>query len=67
MVDSLSLEVRHLRKVYGEIVAVEPDGITVVCADGRFKVARVQPDGSKKIEAAEWAKSANIEKGAKFA
>ncbi|MEN3374774.1 MAG: hypothetical protein V7604_129, partial [Hyphomicrobiales bacterium] len=30
-------------------------------------VARVQPDGAKKIEAAEWAKSANIEKGAKFA
>ncbi len=51
----------------GEIVAVEADGITVVCADGRFKVARVQPDGGKKIEAAEWAKSANVEKGAKFA
>src|SRR3977135_3881648 len=50
----------------GEIVAVEADGITVVCADGRFKGARVQPDGAKKIEAAEWAKSANIEKGAKF-
>src|ERR1700716_2932028 len=50
----------------GEIVAVESDGFTVVCADGRFKVSRVQPDGAKKIEAAEWAKSANIEKGAKF-
>ena len=48
----------------GEIVAVEADGITVVCADGRFKVTRVQPDGGKKIEAAEWAKSANIQKGA---
>ena len=50
----------------GKIVAVEADGITVVCADGRFKVTRVQPDGAKKIEAAEWAKSANIEKGAIF-
>jgi methionyl-tRNA formyltransferase len=50
----------------GEIVAVEADGITVVCADGRFKVTRVQPDGAKKIEAAEWAKSANVEKGAIF-
>src|SRR5882672_10324844 len=50
----------------GEIVAVEADGITVVCADGRFKVSRVQPDGAKKIEATEWAKSANVEKGARF-
>ena len=51
----------------GEIVAVEADGITVVCADGRFKVTRVQPDAGKKIEAGEWAKSANVAVGAKFA
>ena len=32
----------------GEIVAVEADGFTVVCADGRIKVMRVQPaDGAK--------------------
>jgi len=51
----------------GEIVAVEADGFTVVCADGRFKVTRVQPADGKKIEAGEWAKSANIAMGAKFA
>ena len=51
----------------GEIVAVEADGITVVCADGRFKISRVQPDGGKKIDASEWAATAKIEKGAKFA
>src|SRR2546423_2585151 len=28
----------------GEIVAVDADSITVVCADGRFKVTRVQAD-----------------------
>ncbi|HEY1472609.1 MAG TPA: methionyl-tRNA formyltransferase [Pseudolabrys sp.] len=50
----------------GEIVAVEADGFTVVCADGRFKVTRVQPDGAKKIDASEWTKSANIAVGAKF-
>src|SRR5215475_2585653 len=49
----------------GEIAAVEADGITVVCADGRFKVTRVQADGPK-LAAGEWAKGANIEKGAKF-
>ena len=50
----------------GEIVAVEADGFTVVCADGRFKVTRVQPDGAKKIDAGEWAKSANVATGARF-
>ena len=49
----------------GEIVAVEDDGITVVCADGRFKVTRVQADAGK-VGAADWAKGAGIEKGAKF-
>jgi methionyl-tRNA formyltransferase len=48
----------------GEVVAVEADGITVVCADGRFKVTRVQPEGAKKIDAGEWAKGANLAKGA---
>ena len=47
----------------GEIVAVEADGFTVVCADGRFKVTRVQPADGKKIEAGEWAKSANLKTG----
>jgi methionyl-tRNA formyltransferase len=50
----------------GEIVAVEADGITVVCADGRFKVTRVQPPEGKKVDAGEWAKSANLAKGARF-
>src|SRR6266571_4205873 len=49
----------------GEIVAVEADSITVVCADGRFKVTRVQADGPK-LGAGEWAKAANVAAGAKF-
>jgi methionyl-tRNA formyltransferase len=50
----------------GEIVAVEADGFTVVCADGRFKITRVQPADGKKIDAGEWAKSANIAAKARF-
>jgi methionyl-tRNA formyltransferase len=50
----------------GEIVAIDADGFTVVCADGRFKVTRVQPDGAKKIDASEWTKSANVAVGARF-
>ena len=34
----------------GEVVAVEADGFTVVCADGRIKVLRVKPvDGPKSL------------------
>jgi methionyl-tRNA formyltransferase len=51
----------------GEIVAIDGDGFQVVCADGRFKVTRVQPADGKKIEAAEWVKSANIQIKARFA
>jgi methionyl-tRNA formyltransferase len=50
----------------GEIVAVESDGFTVVCADGRFKVTRVQPDGGKKIDAGEWAASAKLATGTRL-
>ena len=45
--------------------AVDADSITVVCADGRFKVTRVQADGPK-VGAGEWAKSANIATGARL-
>ena len=41
----------------GEVVAVDDDSITVVCADGRFKVTRVQADGPK-VGAGEWAAAA---------
>jgi methionyl-tRNA formyltransferase len=50
----------------GEIVAVEADGFTVVCADGRFKVTRVQPADGKKIEAGEWAASTNLPTGTRL-
>ena len=49
----------------GEVVAVAGEGITVVCADGRFKLTRVQADAGK-VGAGEWAAAAKIEKGARF-
>jgi methionyl-tRNA formyltransferase len=36
----------------------------VVCADGRFKVTRVQPDGGKKIDASEFISTVKLVKGA---
>ena len=44
----------------GEIVAIDDAGLTVVCADGRFHVTRVQPADGKKVDAGTWAKSANV-------
>jgi methionyl-tRNA formyltransferase len=50
----------------GEIVGSDADGFTVVCADGRFKISRVQPADGKKIDAGEWAKSINLQPKARF-
>ena len=47
----------------GEVVAVEADGFTVVCADGRFKVTRVQPADGKKIDARRMGRHRQARKG----
>jgi len=38
----------------------------VVCADGRFKVTRVQPADGKKLDAGEWAGSAKLATGTRL-
>jgi len=50
----------------GEIVALAHDGFIVVCADGRFKVTRVQADGPK-LTANEFAANARLAPGMRFA
>jgi methionyl-tRNA formyltransferase len=49
----------------GEIAAIESDGFAVVCADGRFKVTRVQADGPK-IAASEFAAATKLTPGMRF-
>jgi len=49
----------------GEIVVVDADGFLVVCADGRFKVTRVQADGPK-IAGGEFAANAKLNPGMRF-
>jgi methionyl-tRNA formyltransferase len=51
---------------YGEVVAVEDDGFTVVCPDGRIKVTRVKPADGPKVGAGEWAAAAKLAVGARF-
>ncbi len=50
----------------GEIVEIDGEGFTVVCADGRVQVLRVKPVDGGKVAASEWAKSANLKTGIKF-
>jgi len=50
----------------GEIVAVEADGFTVVCADGRIKVLRVKPADGNKVGAGEYADAAKLATGARL-
>ena len=50
----------------GEIVEVDGEGFTVVCADGRIKVLRVKPADGPKAAAGEWAAAAKLVPGARF-
>ena len=51
---------------YGEVVAVEADGFTVVCPDGRIKITRVQPADGPKVGAGEFATSSGLAVGVKL-
>jgi methionyl-tRNA formyltransferase len=50
----------------GEIVAVDADGFTVVCADGRIKVLRVKPADGGKVGAGDYAAAAKLAAGARL-
>jgi methionyl-tRNA formyltransferase len=50
----------------GDVVEAGSDGITVVCADGRMRVLRVQPSDGPKIAAGEFAGNAKLTPGKRF-
>jgi methionyl-tRNA formyltransferase len=47
----------------GEIVEIDAEGFTVVCADGRIKVLRVKPADGGKVAASEWANATGVAAG----
>lgn len=51
----------------GEIVEVDGDSFTVVCADGRMKILRVKPADGGKVGAGEFAATAKLAKGTRLA
>ena len=50
----------------GEIVAVDADGFTVACADGRIKVLRVKLADGGKVAAGEYAATAGLAAGTRL-
>jgi methionyl-tRNA formyltransferase len=50
----------------GEIVAIEADGFTVVCADGRIKVLRVRSADGGKVGAGDYAAAAKLAVGTRL-
>jgi methionyl-tRNA formyltransferase len=50
----------------GEVVALDAEGFTVACADGRIRVLRVRPAGGDKVGAAAFAASAKLVLGSRL-
>ena len=50
----------------GEVAAIDSDGVTVVCADGRFKLTRVKGPEGGKVAAGEWASAAGLTPGTRL-
>jgi methionyl-tRNA formyltransferase len=51
----------------GEVVEVDAEGFTVVCADGRIKVLRVKPADGAKAAAGEFAATSKLATGTRLA
>jgi methionyl-tRNA formyltransferase len=49
-----------------EIVEIDAESFSVVCADGRIKVLRVKPADGPKTGAGDWAKAAKLAAGARL-
>jgi len=50
----------------GEVVAMDDSGFSVAAEGGRIRVARVRPDGQKKLAAGEFAAAANLAPGTRL-
>lgn len=50
----------------GEVAEVAGDGFEIAAGDGGLRVHRVQPEGSGKMSASEWAESVGLRAGVRF-
>jgi methionyl-tRNA formyltransferase len=50
----------------GTVLGVTGEGVMVACDPGVLLVTRVKPEGRREMSAAEWARGARLERGARF-
>ena len=50
----------------GAVIGVSTEGISIAAVDGAITVGRIQPEGAKKIAAADWAAEVNLRPGDRF-
>ena len=53
-------------RVPGEVVEISNGGFGVAAKGGTLLIGRVQPEGSRKLSAAEWMESEGLQSGARF-
>ncbi|MXY30336.1 MAG: methionyl-tRNA formyltransferase [Gammaproteobacteria bacterium] len=50
----------------GQVTGVGPEGVRVAAPDGQLLIAKVRPEGGKKMAAGEWAESVGLARGVFF-
>ncbi len=66
ILDSTSTEESPPDESPGAIIAIKSDGFEVSCGSGKVTVLKIQPEGKKAMEAADWCNGARIDEGERF-
>jgi methionyl-tRNA formyltransferase len=51
---------------YGQVIAIDADGMLVACGDGAVRIADVQPAGKRRMPVAEWSRGRGVHIGDRF-
>jgi len=51
---------------FGQVLALESDGMLVACGDGAVRIADVQPAGKRRMPVAEWVRGRGVQVGDRF-
>lgn len=51
---------------YGQVIAIDSEGMLVACGDGAVRIADVQPAGKRRMPVSEWSRGRGIRVGDRF-
>ncbi|HUF29843.1 MAG TPA: methionyl-tRNA formyltransferase [Gemmatimonadaceae bacterium] len=51
---------------FGQVVALDGDGLLVACGDGAVRIVDVQPAGKRRMPVTEWARGRGVQTGERF-